>query len=92
MEAILGPPGDYRTRPTFPEGEHLLRSIKFVTRGDDGSAEYWFGDEVLLTVVFDTDDRALLANACRLPSRPVSPFESLRWRLIRLWHRRFPEK
>jgi hypothetical protein len=92
-EAILGPPGDYRTRPTVPGvNKDYLSDIQLVTRGDGGTAENWFGDEMLLMVVFDSEDRAVLVNACQPPSHPVGPFESLRWRVNRLWHRWFPEK
>jgi hypothetical protein len=89
VEAILGPPGDYRTGPTddVPCTESaLLKASRESSIPSDYSA-FWHGDSATIIVLINPDGD-IVKNYC--PSRIRSPFETLVWRAKRQWRRWFP--
>jgi hypothetical protein len=90
VEAILGPPSDYRDGPTdnSPCTESaLLRASRERPLASDYSA-FWHGDAASIVVEI-TPDGDIMKNWC--PSRIRGPLETLLWRAKRQWHRWFRE-
>jgi hypothetical protein len=81
VEAILGPPGDYRNGPTRyekvgpPEGLRLFRR------------EFWWYDDGTFDVGFDGTGR--IRWSVLFPARRVNAgaLDNLRWRAKRQWRR-----
>jgi hypothetical protein len=87
VEAILGPPGDYRTVPTEAVTDVVFFSgegTKIVT------PDVWRGDRANVYVAYDLTgcvmDKSLQANN----RFPQSLLGNLLWRAKRQWHRWFP--
>jgi hypothetical protein len=87
VEAILGPPGDYSSGPTSG-GIDYGGILEARMRGSDAGS--WNGDtgEILLT--FD-ERRVTTMHFGPNEVRRLRPFDTVLWRLKRLWHRWFPE-
>jgi hypothetical protein len=81
IEAILGPPGDYRTRPTifFPEATRIV--------SEPGKA-YWEGDECECVVDEGSDGWIWYVRLRHTKPEPVGFFELLRWRWNHWWDSR----
>jgi outer membrane protein assembly factor BamE (lipoprotein component of BamABCDE complex) len=89
VEAILGPPGDYRNGPTYPD---LPRPITLSWSGDpDSPSAYWLGDRGGIYVYRGDPDRVGEASFVEVQRVPQDPLDNLLWRAKRQWHRWFPE-
>jgi hypothetical protein len=91
VEAILGPPGDHRTRPTTYE-PHFLEPPRLADRVASQPAvdiKKWQGDAGDVEVVFSNGKR----SAAFYATDPVNqgPLDNLLWRAKRLWRRLFRE-
>jgi hypothetical protein len=91
VEAILGPPGDYRSGPTGFHGAQILEEPderRFQKR--DWS---WESDHGFLRVYPSRDDENRVAGAWFMgwDSVEQTPRQNLLWRAKRLWRRWFPE-
>ncbi len=73
VEAILGPPGDYRTRPTRPISPSL-RSPYW-----PGSL-FWGADDGTLEVWLDADGGVLSVEVIPMEPVPIGPIDLLLWR------------
>jgi hypothetical protein len=84
VEAILGPPGDYRNGPTIALNGSVIAPNGSRHQGD------WVGNEGFIGVVFDS---GVVKHKYfyRTVKREQSPLENLLWRANRQWHRWFPE-
>jgi hypothetical protein len=83
VEAILGPPGDYRSVPSFAPvfSVHYSETIQ----------ETWQGNEGCIQVDF-LDGRVLPASYYAGVRLEWGPLDVLLWRAERQWRRWFPEK
>ena len=96
VEAILGPPGDYRTLPpALPPVGEPFRLDQYVpppnTKWDTIVSElFWLTDDLEIAVYFDP--MGVARTECE-PSHVVrlNLLESLLWRAKRQWRRWFPE-
>jgi hypothetical protein len=92
VELILGgPPGDYRTRPTWDwrqEDDFMRSSFLF---DHDRRVGHWYGDGVMLVVVFDPDDKVFIADSRHIGGPTASVLDTWKWQLKRQWHRWFLE-
>jgi hypothetical protein len=84
VEAILGPPGDYRTGPTIALNGSVIAPYGSRHQGD------WVGNEGFIGVVFDS---GVVEHKYfyRTVKREQSPLGNLLWRAERQWHRWFLE-
>jgi hypothetical protein len=92
VEAILGPPGDYRTGDTEPDRD--AADGQEIHVGPDDPTLYdvqvdWRGDRARVSVVLSPAGR--VAIKCYTASRPVDhgSLENLLWRLRRQWRQSF---
>jgi hypothetical protein len=89
VQAILGPPGDFRTGPTEERGAHdfaYLRATK-VSAAPPMYGGYWHCDSATILVLIDPES---LITKHHWPCRLKGPFDTLLWRAKRQWHRWFP--
>ena len=89
VEAILGPPDDYRTGPTDSMGN------SFVVTGSSSaplplSSSFWVTDSGCFGFVFDASGRKVGSNYTAHVRVQQSPLENLLWRAKRQCHRWFP--
>jgi hypothetical protein len=107
VEAILGPPGDYRTGrgeskmsesvmpPIWhPDRDPFDRALTITTWREMGRSEQhgtWIGDSLSIDVIVAEAEHVQERYAC---TRRVTqgPFDNLLWRAKRQWRRWFPEK
>jgi hypothetical protein len=88
--AILGPPGDYTTRPGVYRHFHWRQDGRL----SYGVGFFWTGDEEVIVLDFNPRDDAVW----RMEFEDVGPygrvelsaFDDLRWRAERQWRRWFP--
>jgi hypothetical protein len=81
VEALLGPPGDYRTGPTQPSPRILSgRSWGPWWTYEGVSQQHWEGDGARITVWLDPDGRVLESLAFPMEPEPVGLLALLRWR------------
>jgi hypothetical protein len=98
VEAILGPPGDYRTRPGGDPDQLVNYSHIFDQRewlgahvGQPGTAvRKWQNDSTLLEVFFGNDGRVTAVICESWDREEHGPLDILLWRLNRQWRRWFP--
>jgi hypothetical protein len=90
--ALLGPPGDHRTRPPAVELPDELENIQSASKPGHFFEQDWVGDHVQARVFFDDKNRVWLRYYFPEDTLDVGTFESLRWRFQRLWHRWFPKR
>jgi hypothetical protein len=89
VEAILGPPGDYRTRPaTFdPPFCYLGRYPPTLPK----TTLKWQTDVVEIQVVFDASGHVLAMGSSKFKYiSTASEWDQFCWVLKRRWHRWFP--
>jgi hypothetical protein len=91
VEAILGPPGDHRTKPTTYH-RHFLeppRHADTMASEPDVDVKKWQGDTGDIEIVFSNGE----TSAAFYATDPVNqgPLDNLAWRAKRLWRRWFPE-
>jgi hypothetical protein len=94
VEALMGPPGDHRTRPV-PFDAGLVPRMEYLDyrEASGDPALRWAGDEIYATVYFDSAGRVLERVVAPVP--PIrredrSPWGDRLWRLKRHWRRVFP--
>jgi hypothetical protein len=83
VEAILGPPGDYRTGPTaceFMISSNYLKAAGLWWPSPVWSEQEWDGDEAEITVFFDTEDRVVRRHMFPMKPESVGLLGLLRWR------------
>jgi hypothetical protein len=91
VKALLGSPGDYRTRPTTYQ-EHFLEPPRLAYRmagHPDVDIKKWEGDTGDIEVAFRDGE----TTAAFYATEPVNqgPLDNFLWRAKRLWRRWFPE-
>jgi hypothetical protein len=106
VELVLGgPPGDYRTRPTWGESReqafddfmrsssvHDDRRVAHWSLYDDRLEAHWYGNGVSLVVIYNSDGTVLVADSQHVVGGPTpSVLDTWKWRLKRQWHRWFKE-
>jgi len=99
VEAILGPPGDHSTVPedygsvtkytAYTKGAQTVVEESW---GSGESAEEWEFDRARIRVLFDTSGKVAGARITPIRRIEFGPFDSLRWRVKRQWHKWFPEE
>ncbi len=103
VEAVLGPPGDYRTGPTrvywdFEDdvsGDFDPDDSDFSTYDEIGlpitiTIDKWEGNAGRVKVLYDETGRSVQTSFFRSESVKRSTLEILRWRAKRQWRRWFP--
>jgi hypothetical protein len=85
VEAILGPPGDYRNGPS-----REFRQAVFTPLYPDQDLE-WVGDDGWGHIICDSSGHVLETRFYSTLRAKQTAFENLLWRLKRQWHRWFPE-
>jgi hypothetical protein len=87
VEAILGPPGDYRSGPIDPE--HTVYGFYFGISPSE--VALWYSDTGIVEIHFFGTH---IGRKYYTPTQqvPQPPLENLIWRANRQWHRWFPEK
>jgi hypothetical protein len=105
VEAILGPPGDYRSGPTqhslmhatwTEEGQSMPISFLYLDGIDPptihGEAPHaWLGDHGDADVYFDSAGLVTGRTFWSAQPKPLGAFDKLVWRAKRQWHRWFRE-
>jgi hypothetical protein len=88
VEAILGPPGDYRTHPTdsFPP-----RGPNPVSSGVSFTSLQWQSDTIDVQICVAPNGDMQWMKAMSAQPTNLGPLDRLRWRAKRQWHRWFPE-
>ena len=91
VEAILGPPGDYRTRDSEQDTDLDLSDMAIVGSIDLHQAYIWASDQAVVLAAFDETEK-FVGGGCVKPSGIVhkGPLDNLLWRAKRLWQRWFP--
>jgi hypothetical protein len=92
VDALLGPPGDYRTGPVdYDRGLVPLKiapiTMPWETSDDD---DRWAGDSAYLAVRFDPEGRVGSWYVVPTSKAAQSPLGNLLWRLGRQWRRWSP--
>jgi hypothetical protein len=106
VEAILGPPGDYRTRLGESElsdqswnpdlADYGPKIATWLTLDDNGrplapvSAGIWISDSIRIDV-WTLDDSGRVMGTEAMARRSAGTLDNLLWRLKRQWRRWFPE-
>jgi hypothetical protein len=94
VHAILGPPGDRRTRPLLSDFGTDRLDMLFEppsTRNESNEVvDSWCADDVLFCAVFNPEDRLWCKSSGEVPPSSASLRETLRWRAKRQWHSWFP--
>jgi hypothetical protein len=102
VEAILGPPGDYRTGPVDYDGGFVPLKITPITNGglppsalpigysSGEDIARWTGDSAYIAVLFNRDGRVGGWYVVPTSNAVQSPLANLLWRLGRQWRRWFP--
>jgi hypothetical protein len=87
VEAILGPPGDYRTGPTDHDLEvdnedlgFYPPAISLVVKGRSETSQEWYGDRAIIRVCVDGGGTVTRIQFQPVKPEPVGLFELLRWR------------
>jgi hypothetical protein len=89
VEAILGPPGDYRTSPTLcqvPSYWLNTPTTNFTT------LLLWEGDSAIICVHFTPSGFVFSKDLLENKLAESSPIETVLWRVRRQWHRWVPGK
>jgi hypothetical protein len=99
--ALLGPPGDYTTRPTCTPSAAVGFFMPFIAdwkerrqhRSEFSPGIYalsWQGDDLTISVVFAADNRVW--SKCWMKNAPqkLGRLETLLWHAKRQWRRWFP--
>jgi hypothetical protein len=90
VEAILGPPGDYRTGPTDDDLEADAVAIGFhppcLLLGE--TTEAWSGDSVHIRIWGDVRGAVTGVRFYPVDPQPVGMLELLRWRWNHWWESR----
>ncbi len=88
VTALLGPPGDYLTRPCVYTTWEEEKGSSEEAGGDH--PEEWRGDEGRIWVWFDARGRPCEKTLHRPVVVEQTPLEYARWRLERAWKRQVP--
>jgi hypothetical protein len=92
VRAILGPPGDYASGPTEPDGPSEYGRIGGCWppgRTPPQAADVWVTDSGAIAVYFGEQGAQ---ETCFRPSHRIdqSPVDNLLWRVKRRWRKWFP--
>jgi hypothetical protein len=105
VEAILGPPGDYRTglgevrwstKSWVPDPAADSPYLRFNWSGNPVDPEdpsrwaVWMSDSVQMCITIDGSG-SVVDKVADSRRTTQGPLANLMWRAKRLWHRRFPE-
>ena len=90
VHAILGPPGDHRTRPSPSEVVSELASVGFSSREENERWDYWVGDEGVAQVGYRPDGVFTATFHETAGLMPPGPVERARWRMEKLCEAWFP--
>jgi hypothetical protein len=85
VEAILGPPGDYRTGPTS-----LGAGSATTFRSPEGLVLWWEIDTGALSVTLDRSDRVVQTGSMASLPPDDDALRNFLWRAKRQWRRWFP--
>jgi hypothetical protein len=89
VHKVLGPPGDYRTRPPTPSSSYW-RSYTGAPR----LIEEWSGDEGMVDVEYTPsspgDEKVMITHFENAEPHSPGVGELIAWRLKKLWARWFP--
>jgi hypothetical protein len=92
VESILGPPGDYTTRPTTDAGGLQIVLFWREDARPQGSPLTWRADTGSASVAMSQLTGKLeVAIFQEVDCEDQSFFDNLRWRTERQWRRWFPE-
>jgi hypothetical protein len=80
IEAILGPPGDYRTGPVDKDLQ-----IDTVHLSSGPWSHAWFGDKAIILTWIDEDGTVYMPRFEPVEMEPVGLLALLRWRCDRWW-------
>jgi hypothetical protein len=98
VEAILGPPGDYRTGPTgaisAPRWDylHVFEEAESPLAEAAGAVDEWQSDSVVIRVAYGRSDAAAEASCWDHERQERGLLDNLLWRAGHLWRRWFPEE
>ncbi len=87
VEALLGPPGDYRTGPTNP---HDRMAPSWDADGVARTMLEWEDDTAYVAVILEPPGVASSREYCAVSRMEEGPLGNLLWRIGRLWRRWFP--
>ncbi len=92
VEALLGPPGDYRTGPVdYDAGLVPIKTTPLtMPYASDDEVARWTGDGAYMAVQFDSDGRVGTWYLIPTSRAAQSPVSDLLWRLKRQWRRWIP--
>jgi hypothetical protein len=92
VEAVLGPPGDYRAGWVENFLEIETHHMPNGRAPEDGDTSVWWGrDGAGITAYFDASGHLVLAWYDTYETKNRGVLDTLRWRAERQWHRWFPE-
>jgi hypothetical protein len=81
VERLLGKPGNYSTRfIVYHDGGYRSLELEYLY-----PQESWIGDEASIVVTFDRQGHVSEASSWPVTVLHVGFFESLQWRIRRLW-------
>ncbi len=91
VQAILGPPGDYSSRPSDLYGLGNGGSEEWWKEGEDsgGGPTLWESDEGIISVQFNSRG-AIYKGFTLTRDQQRGALDNLRWRAKRQWRRWFP--
>jgi hypothetical protein len=94
VEAILGPPGDYRTGPVRQTKLMIcLHNDAPASNGPEPPDPVcWATDTERIEVTFDPHDTVVAADFAPTIPEPLAPLDNLQWHAKRQWRKWFPEK
>jgi hypothetical protein len=94
VEALLGPPGDYRTGPVDYDGGFVPLKITPLTMPQitplSEDIVRWTGDSAYIAVLFDSAGCVQTWYVVPTSKTAQSPLGALLWRAERQWRRWFP--
>jgi hypothetical protein len=91
VEAVLGPPSDDRTGPTWRVGGGLGWSVPHHGPGKEEAAILiWKSDEATFCVGVGADGSMLFKDFVQVKQVSLGLLTKLRWRAERLWRKWFP--
>jgi hypothetical protein len=89
VEAVVGPPGDYRLGPTRPASPYAGWSESRPGSAGSGQTLVWKGDAAMLTATVGRDGSVLTLSYRPAERIGGGPGMDLAWLAVRLWDRWF---
>jgi hypothetical protein len=97
VEAILGPPGDFRSGPTAKVHTEtgtlrmLVIAEKIIEDSKTCQRQAWVTDKMEVYALYSQSGFALATLCYSLDRQEQGPLDNLLWRAKRQWRRWFPE-